>query len=118
MSTEIPTTIAEWAPPSCTLPTADRPLRTAEFEDLFSTAVRSVSRPEPGRLRLDLDPDPEVAAKAADLMVRETQCCGFFAFAVRATVGELRMDVTVSAAHLDVLDAVAAHAAAASATTL
>lgn len=29
-------------PAACTLPTAERPLRLAEFEELFATAVRGV----------------------------------------------------------------------------
>jgi hypothetical protein len=40
---------------ACSLPTADRPLRLAELEDLFATAVRAVDRLEPARLRLALE---------------------------------------------------------------
>jgi hypothetical protein len=29
----------DWAPDACTLPTAERPLRVAEFDDLFTFVV-------------------------------------------------------------------------------
>ena len=31
----------DWAPDACTLPTAERPLRVAEFDDLFTFVVRA-----------------------------------------------------------------------------
>jgi hypothetical protein len=71
---------ASWVPDACTLPTADRPTRLTEFDDLFATAVRSADRTDPGRLRLELLASPEVAARAANLAVRETGCCSFFTF--------------------------------------
>lgn len=33
-----------WVPQSCTLPTVEQPLRVAEFDALFATAVRSAER--------------------------------------------------------------------------
>ena len=45
------------------MPTAERPLRVAEFDELFATAVREVRREDQVRLVLDLSPRPEVAAK-------------------------------------------------------
>jgi hypothetical protein len=101
-------------PDACTLPTVDRPLRLAEFDDLFATSVRSVNRLEPARLRLDLEPDASVAARAADLVVRETGCCSFFTFTLTATGGEVRLDVTVPPEQVDVLGALAIRAAAGS----
>lgn len=42
-------------PDACTLPSAERPLRLAEFEDLFARHVRSVDRDRDGeRVRLHL----------------------------------------------------------------
>jgi hypothetical protein len=96
-----------WVPPTCTLPTAEQPLRAAEFADLFATAVRASTRPAPGRLELDLDPTPEVAATAAALAARETACCSFFTFALTATAGRLRLAITVEPGHADVLDGLA-----------
>ena len=92
-----------WAPAACTLPTAERPLREAEFDALFTTG--GVERPDPTHLRITLDPTPETAARAAALAVRETTCCSFFTFAVVASAGRVRLDVTVTDAHVDVLDA-------------
>lgn len=93
-----------WAPDACTLPTVEQPLRVAEFDDLFATSARGFDRPEPTRLRITLDASPEVAGRAANLMMRESGCCSFFGFALSASGGELHLDVTVPAAHVDVLD--------------
>ncbi|PPK71438.1 hypothetical protein V5P93_003304 [Actinokineospora auranticolor] len=67
-----------WVPRACALPTAEQPLRLAEFDALF-TALRAVERPEPTRLRLVLDASVEAIAR--DLAARETECCSFFTFA-------------------------------------
>ena len=39
----------DWAPEACSLPTAERPLRVAEFDELF-TAVLRFDRPQPSSL--------------------------------------------------------------------
>ena len=41
----------EWAPDACTLPTAERPPRVAEFDQLFAFVVR-VERRKPTLLDL------------------------------------------------------------------
>jgi len=102
-----------WVPQSCTLPTAERPLRAAEFGTLFAEAVRRVGRPSPERVVLELEPTAEVAVRVADLAVRETGCCSFFTFALTATAGTLHLDVTVVRGQVQVLDALATQAAAA-----
>jgi len=99
------------APDVCALPTADRPLRLAEWDELLTTATTGVRRPDPYRATFQLHPDPSVAAQAADLTVRETQCCSFFTFDLRATGGELQLTVTVPTEHVPVLDALAGRAA-------
>ncbi|MEV6153769.1 hypothetical protein AB0L53_25835 [Nonomuraea sp. NPDC052129] len=33
----------QWVPSECTLPTAEQPLRVAEFDALFAEVVRAVS---------------------------------------------------------------------------
>ena len=38
---------------SCTLPAAKLPQRVAEFDALFTDAVRGIERVGPGRLRLE-----------------------------------------------------------------
>ena len=40
------------APEACTLPTAQQPLRVAEFDDLFANSVTWVDRPDATRLVL------------------------------------------------------------------
>jgi len=104
-----------WAPPSCTLPTAELPVRAAEFGGLFTEAVRGVERVGPGRLRLELRASPKVAGRAAALAAAETECCSFFTFTLTATGGRLVLDVTVPPRHTGVLDGLASHAAAAAA---
>ena len=106
------TTIADpknWVPASCTLPNVQRPLRVAEFDDLFAAAVRRIERPTATRLRLTLEPGPGRAAQARNLARRETACCSFFTFEVLEG-DALSLDVTVPAAHAAVLDALAARA--------
>jgi hypothetical protein len=102
--------MSEWVPEACTLPSVEQPLRVAEFDELFGRAVRGVRRVEPGRIRLELEPTSEVAARAADLVVRETGCCSFFTFALIATGGELHLEVSVPETQVAVLDALAARA--------
>jgi hypothetical protein len=100
-----------WAPQACTLPTAERPLRSAKFDDLFLDAVLGIERIEPARLRLDLRTSPQIAGRAAELATAETACCSFFTFTLTAAAGSLVLEITVPAAHLEVLDALAGRAA-------
>ncbi|MGW3812152.1 hypothetical protein [Micromonospora sp. NPDC005113] len=99
-----------WVPQACTLPTVERPLRLAEFDELFASAVVGVERVDRLRVRLELRPEPTVAGRAADLVTRETGCCSFFTFTLTATGGQLALDVAVPAGHVDVLDALATRA--------
>ncbi|BBH69972.1 hypothetical protein ACTI_66570 [Actinoplanes sp. OR16] len=102
-------TTAEWVPDACTLPTADRPLRLAAFDDLFSTALRGQQRPSRTTLSWDLDPIAGPAARA--LTARESSCCSFFRFAFSPGGDGLRLDVTVPEAQVAVLDALQQRAA-------
>ncbi|WP_090764550.1 hypothetical protein [Nonomuraea maritima] len=104
-----------WAPAACTLPTAEQPLRIAEFDALFADAVWGVARPERVRLRLDLAFSPDNAARAADLAARENGCCSFFTFTLTVAGGSLALEVTVPAEHVQVLDALQARAGTAAA---
>ncbi|TYB48942.1 hypothetical protein [Actinomadura chibensis] len=99
-----------WAPEGCALPTVERPLRVAEFDALFAEAVTAVEPAGPGRVRLVLRPDPEVAGRAAELAARETGCCSFFTFTLTATGGALALQAGVDERHTGVLDALAARA--------
>jgi hypothetical protein len=92
-----------WVPDSCTLPTRERPLRVAEFDEVLNRGVRTRHRPDPRRLRLTLD--AEVERELADLIRRESACCSFFTFTLTQGDGELTLDVEVSPGHEPVLDA-------------
>ena len=102
-----------WVPAACTLPTVEQPLRAKEFDDLFREAVTAVHRIDAHRARLALRPEPQVAARAADLAVRETQCCSFFGLALSATGGELTLVITAPPDQVAVLDALVDRARAA-----
>jgi hypothetical protein len=104
-----------WAPSECTLPTAERPLRAAEFGELFGGAVLAADRPEAGSLRLRLRPDALVAGRAAELAATETACCSFFTFILTVGNDSLLLDITVPDAQIAVLDALSRRAAAAAA---
>ncbi len=95
----------EWGqvPAGCTLPTVERPLRVAEFDELFAT-VRTVARPEPTRVVLGLDAAPGRADALRDLTRREATCCSFFGFAVHEHDGLLVLEVSVPPERVDVLD--------------
>jgi hypothetical protein len=103
-----------WTPDACTLPTVERPLRLAEFDDLFATALREQRRLSPTSLRWRIDPAAEATAR--DLTARESSCCSFFSFAFGPDGDAVRLDVHVPAAQVDVLDALADRAAARIAT--
>ena len=110
-------------PDACTLPTVDRPLRLAEFDDLFATSLRDVSYPAEGstRARLVLAGDDALPGRVRRLADAETSCCSFFTFAVtrmdRESSGEpgetaVALDIEVPPARTDVLDALICRAAA------
>ena len=96
-----------WAPDACILPTAQRPLRLADFDGLFATALRGQQRLSPTRLRWRLEPAAEPTAR--DLTGRETECCSVFTFAPAG--GVVQLDAEVLDAHIDVLGALADRAA-------
>lgn len=102
---------AEWVPSACTLPTAEQPLRTAEFDHVFRTALRAVDRPGLTRLVLTLESAPGRADAVHDLIDRESQCCAFFTFSLTAEPGAVRLEVSVPPANVAVLEALATRAA-------
>ena len=98
----------DWAPDACKLPTEERPLRVAEFDDLFAFVVHA-ERAEPQRLDVVLR--RIVEAPARDLARRESECCSFFTFEITTPQpGRVRLDIEVPAGHVDVLDALATRA--------
>jgi hypothetical protein len=94
---------ADWAPEACTLPTEARPLRVAEFDDLFSAVQRS-SRQDPTQLELVLPAEVQVAAR--DLARRESQCCSFFSFDCESAGAYLVLRIGVPGTQVEVLDAI------------
>lgn len=92
---------------ACTLPGDQQPLRIAEFDRLFAQAVTGVHRSAPTCLRVTLVPDPQVAARAADLAARETRCCSFFTFTLTLSAASVQLSIEVSDANVAVLDAMA-----------
>jgi len=106
-------------PDACTLPTAERPLRLAEFDALFASAVRQVDTVGPTHARLRLSGPAGLAAKVRDLTARETGCCSFFTFTTTeqpTSDGEaVVLDIEVPAAHADVLASLTRRASAVSA---
>ena len=97
-------------PQACTLPTAERPVREAEFDELFAAALRGQQRLAPTVLRWQLDPAAEAAAR--DLASRETGCCSFFTFTFTRAGDDVQVDVEVPPESAGVLDALAKRAAA------
>jgi hypothetical protein len=101
---EIRDAAGDWLPAACTLPTAERPVRLAEFDEFFRTAVRRATRTR--TTTLDLVISSERAAAARDLAEREASCCAFFRFDFEPTADGLVMRIGVPQDHTDVLDAV------------
>jgi hypothetical protein len=101
-------------PDACTLPTAEQPLRLAEFDALFATAVRQVDQLDATHARLRMTGPAGLTGTVRDLTARETECCSFFAFTVAtepAPDGEVViLDVEVPASHADVLASLAQRA--------
>jgi hypothetical protein len=108
-------------PDACTLPTAEQPLRLAEFDDLFATAVRRIDPVSTTHARLHLTGPAGLTDRVRDLAARETACCSFFTFTTtpqQATDGEAAvLDIEVPAAHADVLASLTQRASTVSAGT-
>ena len=100
----------DWAPDACKLPTEERPLRLAEFNDLFAFVVRTERR-EPQRLDVVLR--RIVEAPARDLARRESECCSFFTFEFEPAGNEVMMHIAVPPERVAVLDALEARIATA-----
>ena len=101
----------EWVPRECTLPSPERPLRVAEFDQLFASALQSVQRSGADTARLVFDAAAEPATRV--LTARESDCCSFFTFTITSAGDRVLLDVTVPPAQVDVLDALFARARAA-----
>lgn len=89
---------------ACTLPTTERPLRLAEFDDLFRHAVVGVTR-DGLATRLTLEGGADLRDRVADLTARESQCCSFFEFTLGGDDDELVLAIAVPAPREEILDA-------------
>lgn len=91
---------------ACTMPTPDRPLRLAEFDALFSSAVRDVER-RGVAVRMHLEGGPGLVDRVRDLTDRETSCCSFFTFTIDGDDDDLTLDISVPPTRREILDALA-----------
>jgi hypothetical protein len=98
----------DWTPDACTLPTAERPLRVGEFDELFTSVARAERR-RPTRLDLLLPRDVEAAGR--DLARREGDCCSFFTFDFESIGDGVVMHIAVPPRQVEVLDAIEARVA-------
>jgi hypothetical protein len=94
---------------ACTLPTAERPLRLAEFDGLFASSARTVARDGHG-VRIRLVGDRGLRERVRDLAERETACCSFFTFGIEGSDEDLTLAVSVPPQRRDILDALAKRA--------
>lgn len=94
---------------ACTMPTPERPLRVAELDALFASAVRSVERR--GRdVRMRLAGGEGLVEEVRDLTARESACCSFFTFTLAGTHDDLTLDISVPPGRQEILDALAVRA--------
>ena len=99
---------------ACILPTAERPTRLAEFDDLFASSLVAIEARGDTRARLVLSADPGIADRTRRLTDAETACCSFFGFEVTAVgPGSVTLDIEVPEAYADVLAGLLARARAA-----
>ncbi len=90
----------------CTLPTVERPMRLAEFDVLFASSARQVTRAD-ARVRIHLVGSPGLSDRVRDLTDRETACCSFFTFLIEGGDTDLTLTVSVPPPRRDVLTALA-----------
>ena len=102
-----------WVPEACTLPTAEQPVRVAEFDELFRRALVEVARDGEGRAVLTLRGGAAALETVRDLTARETACCSFFAFEVTADEELVRLAVAVPPGQVAALHGLVARAEAA-----
>lgn len=87
---------------ACTLPSAEQPLRVAEFDDLFAETLTRVTLQEPTRVRLTMFGEPGLRSRVQSLVDRESECCSFFTFRVTACDADAATGQTLTGVHLDV----------------
>ena len=83
MTNELAWTVVD----ACTLPTAERPLRLGEFDDLFRSSLVETLRPSAHQAVLILAGPEGLAERVRHLADAESSCCSFFTFTVRPAEG-------------------------------
>ncbi len=103
-----------WVPvDACCLPTTEQPLRVAELDALFATALTAVHRVRADRVRLVLSGPEGLLDRVEDLTSRETRCCSFFDFTITSPdPATVLMEIAVPLGRADVLAALADRAEA------
>lgn len=96
-------------PHSCTLPTAERPIRLREFDTLLGLAT-SAEREAATHLTFYFDDVDGLEAQARDLTARESSCCSFFDFKVAKDADQVLVGVGVPAQHSAILDSLQSRA--------
>ncbi|GAB3924706.1 hypothetical protein GCM10029976_016860 [Kribbella albertanoniae] len=94
-----------WVPDACTLPTAEQPLRVAEFDQLFADHLVAADRID--AQILDLVLGAESHDSVVDLIARESGCCSFFTFTLTESTGRINLRIEVPPTQTAVLDGLA-----------
>jgi hypothetical protein len=98
------------------LPTDERPLRVAEFDELFAVHLKQVEQVGPRQARMVLVGPVGFADRVRDLADRETACCSFFEFTVSmersgdAELEAVRLQIGVPSTQTEVLAALTGRA--------
>lgn|SRR5512145_1940479 len=92
---------------SCSLPSAARPGRFAEFDNLFRDFVTFVERGQ-GITRLGMSGPPGVLDQVRELTARETSCSSFFTFDIAGDDRSLILEAGVPPGKGEILDALSA----------
>ena len=108
----------DWATTEmCTLPTAERPVRVAEFDELFSRHGVSVTRSGETSATFEFAGDADLANRVRDLAERESSCCSFFDFVVSEPgADKVMLSVSVPVGQTQVLAGLIARAERATTT--
>jgi len=72
----------------CTLPTAARPPRVAEFDDLFQDQTAAPRWIDRHRVEFTLAGGDDLYEQVSDLVARESACCSFFDFSITRSARE------------------------------
>ncbi|MBT2517178.1 hypothetical protein J7E29_07010 [Streptomyces sp. ISL-90] len=99
-------------PDACTLPTAERPIRLVEFDELLTDSVRSAERDSATHLTMRLQRDEDLEAVTRDFAAREAECCSFFDFTITADGNDIVLRIGVPPQHASILDSLQARSAA------